>query len=560
MNSLKKILEKKYSLLSVITEVTFKTKNFLPLFFLMFLFIILTRAFLGMNALIISEVLDGNKHHFQNTLNSIIALVGIVYFFIIYKMIDSLCQPIMLYLTQKASILIEYQKIDEAIERLFQLPNKVWDDVNPKNISLRMNMKDQIKNFFYYLYRNLIPAIIEMFIALLVLFQLKVSFNIIAIIVVNSFLYLYVLINVVPKLNNEFLKYYNKSTKLSSMVLSLFENMRVVRVYGSYDLIINQFKKEMDNNTEAYINRAKALSFAEVIPSFIMIFSLTFIFYLLMKDVNLHKMSLGVFTASMTVATTIMMNLKHLVWAISGISENATTILPINILTEYKHKNIQKEKKEIIEEKENSKFLSVKNLNIKIENKIILNNICFEMKDKEKIWIIGHSGSGKTTLLNTLLGFRKYDGNIFFKGINIKDKHFFGFVPQSSDILTGSIKFNLLIGNEKATDEQMWDVLEKVEMKENIEKRGGLDIMIENEKYNFSGGEKQRIAIARALLSKRDLMILDEPTSALDATTEKKLLTNLMKIDKAMIISIHRIKSIPPKSRVIKMESGQMIE
>jgi ABC-type multidrug transport system fused ATPase/permease subunit len=560
MNSLKKILEKKYSLLSVITEVTFKTKNFLPLFFLMFLFIILTRAFLGMNALIISEVLDGNKHHFQNTLNSIIALVGIVYFFIIYKMIDSLCQPIMLYLTQKASILIEYQKIDEAIERLFQLPNKVWDDVNPKNISLRMNMKDQIKNFFYYLYRNLIPAIIEMFIALLVLFQLKVSFNIIAIIVVNSFLYLYVLINVVPKLNNEFLKYYNKSTKLSSMVLSLFENMRVVRVYGSYDLIINQFKKEMDNNTEAYINRAKALSFAEVIPSFIMIFSLTFIFYLLMKDVNLHKMSLGVFTASMTVATTIMMNLKHLVWAISGISENATTILPINILTEYKHKNIQKEKKEIIEEKENSKFLSVKNLNIKIENKIILNNICFEMKDKEKIWIIGHSGSGKTTLLNTLLGFRKYDGNIFFKGINIKDKHFFGFVPQSSDILTGSIKFNLLIGNEKATDEQMWDVLEKVEMKENIEKRGGLDIMIENEKYNFSGGEKQRIAIARALLSERDLMILDEPTSALDATTEKKLLTNLMKIDKAMIISIHRIKSIPPKSRVIKMESGQMIE
>ncbi len=201
-----------------------------------------------------------------------------------------------------------------------------------------------------------------------------------------------------------------------------------------------------------------------------------------------------------------------------------------------------------------------------------LENISFQVHDGETIAFVGPSGSGKSTLVKLLVGlYRPEKGNIFYNSINGTDIDFdelrtqIGFVTQDTNLFAGTIKENLLFVNNAAKDEELIDALQKASCHTLLSRaENGINTVIGEGGLKLSGGEKQRVSIARALLRKPHLLIFDEATSALDSITEEEI-TNTIKEISAVKSSItimiaHRLSTIMHADRIFVLEKGNIVE
>jgi ABC-type multidrug transport system fused ATPase/permease subunit len=197
-----------------------------------------------------------------------------------------------------------------------------------------------------------------------------------------------------------------------------------------------------------------------------------------------------------------------------------------------------------------------------------LSDINFSVGKGQTIGIIGGTGSGKSSIINLIPRF--YDatrGNIRIFGNNITDydieflRSKIGIVPQKAVLFAGTIKENLLWGNENATDEDIEQALEISQSKEFVDtKEGRLDFKIAQGGKNLSGGQKQRLTIARALVRKPDILILDDSASALDYATDARLRTAIKhKLNNMTVIIVsQRASSIQHADKIIVLDDGKM--
>ncbi|MGV8914682.1 MAG: ABC transporter ATP-binding protein [Kaistella sp.] len=201
-----------------------------------------------------------------------------------------------------------------------------------------------------------------------------------------------------------------------------------------------------------------------------------------------------------------------------------------------------------------------------------LNAISFEVKNGETIAFVGPSGSGKSTLVKLLVGlYRPNQGSIFYNNINGSEFDFdelrnqIGFVTQDTQLFAGTIKENLLFVNPEATEDDLQMALKKSSCTALIERaEKGIETVIGEGGFKLSGGEKQRIAIARALLRKPHLLIFDEATSALDSITEEEITSTIKAVSKEKeqitVLIAHRLSTIMHADRIYVLEKGQVIE
>lgn len=201
-----------------------------------------------------------------------------------------------------------------------------------------------------------------------------------------------------------------------------------------------------------------------------------------------------------------------------------------------------------------------------------LNDISFEVKNGETIAFVGPSGSGKSTLVKLLVGlYRPKDGIIYYNDINGNEFDFdelrnqIGFVTQDTQLFAGSIRENLLFVNPDATEEDLQTALKKSSCTALIQRaENGIETIIGEGGFKLSGGEKQRIAIARALLRKPHLLIFDEATSALDSITEEEITSTIKEVSKEKeqitVLIAHRLSTIMHADRIYVLEKGQVIE
>jgi ATP-binding cassette subfamily B protein len=201
-----------------------------------------------------------------------------------------------------------------------------------------------------------------------------------------------------------------------------------------------------------------------------------------------------------------------------------------------------------------------------------IDNISFDVKVGETIAFVGPSGSGKSTLMKLLVGlYRPLEGNIFYNKLDENTIHFddlrkqIGFVTQDTNLFSGTIKENLLFVNPTATEETLNEVLQKASCANLISRaEKGLDTLIGEGGLKLSGGEKQRLSIARALLRKPHLLIFDEATSALDSITEEEITNTIKDISNAKeqisILIAHRLSTIMHADRIYVLEKGEVVE
>lgn len=215
--------------------------------------------------------------------------------------------------------------------------------------------------------------------------------------------------------------------------------------------------------------------------------------------------------------------------------------------------------------------IDFKNVNFEYEpNTPVLKNFSLHINKGETIALVGNSGGGKSTVVSLLPRF--YDvtsGEINFDGVDIRKfelsnlRQQISFVFQDNFLFSGTIKDNILMGNEHATEEQINNVIEMAHLDEFIHSLDkGLDTYVGERGTSLSGGQRQRVAIARAMLKDAPIIILDEATSALDNKSEaivQKALDNLIK-NKTVFVIAHRLSTIKNADRIAVINEGELAE
>jgi len=201
-----------------------------------------------------------------------------------------------------------------------------------------------------------------------------------------------------------------------------------------------------------------------------------------------------------------------------------------------------------------------------------IDHISFSARSGETIAFVGPSGSGKTTLMKLLVGlYRPHEGRIVYNGLDETSIDFedlrrqIGFVTQDTQLFAGTIKENLLFVSPAASDKDVMDALEKASCLPLLSRaEKGVDTMIGEGGLKLSGGEKQRLSIARALLRKPRLLIFDEATSALDSLTEEDITQTIREVsshgDQVTILIAHRLSTIMHADRIYVLEKGEVEE
>jgi len=201
-----------------------------------------------------------------------------------------------------------------------------------------------------------------------------------------------------------------------------------------------------------------------------------------------------------------------------------------------------------------------------------LENISFEVQRGDTIAFVGPSGAGKSTLVKLLVGlYNPVSGEIRYDGISSKDIRYnrmrkqLGFVTQDTQLYSGTIRENMQFVKPGATDEEIWSALEKASAINIVNSSGnGLDSKLGEGGRKMSGGEKQRVSIARALLRQPRLLIFDEATSALDSLTEEQITETVKEISsqkqRITILIAHRLSTIMHADTIYVLEKGKIVE
>ena len=229
------------------------------------------------------------------------------------------------------------------------------------------------------------------------------------------------------------------------------------------------------------------------------------------------------------------------------------------------------------EQKRGEEEIAVNKIDISLDNvsfsydesREVLHDISMNIDSGSLVSIVGVSGSGKSTIAGILLGKNhNYSGSIKVNGTEhreISSKSLmenFTMIGHNSWIFKGTVRENLLMGNPTATDAELLDALDNVNLKNFLESQSGLDTKVESNASNFSGGQKQRLALARALLHDTPVYIFDEATSNIDADSEEAIMTAVKQIakEKTVILISHRLANVTDSDAIYMLKDGKIIE
>jgi ATP-binding cassette subfamily B protein len=201
-----------------------------------------------------------------------------------------------------------------------------------------------------------------------------------------------------------------------------------------------------------------------------------------------------------------------------------------------------------------------------------LTDVSFRAKRGETIALVGPSGSGKTTLVKLLVGlYHPRTGHVLYNGVEAdrvdldRLRERIGFVTQDAQLFSGTIRENLLFVNPAASDEECLEVLNQAACQSLLARASqGLETVIGEGGVKVSGGEKQRLSIARALLRRPDLLIFDEATSALDSLTEEEISATIREVSQwqsaIMILIAHRLSTVMHAGTIHVLERGRIVQ
>ena len=412
-------------------------------------------------------------------------------------------------------------------------------------------------NFWLCLIRDLLPTIVFS-----VYFIWKIDKKVTYVLFVG-----YMLIFIITNILLKFLY------KIKEKILNSEELLNHYLVRGFMEMLIFRMSKQFPNEIKKTNNAKESIVSAKVKMNMIHEAFFT-IFALLVAMLDIGILFYAWETQNLTVGSVV---------ALIALIENAYTPIAIfNVLyVQYKlDKASYKRFEEFLGLKDDDQLrngnainadvgeIAIKNLSFQYGERKIIDDLSLSIKKGEKIAFVGESGSGKSTLIKILLGLLKYNqgkvrlGDMELSGIclnNLYDR--VSYLSQDAPVFDGTIKENLVF-EKKVSEEQMLGALSEVQLSHLVENLAeGLNTEIGEKGTCLSGGEKQRLALARLWFEDSELVILDEATSAMDNLTEENVMKSVMQKmkDKTVIAIAHRLNSIVGFDRIILFREGKIV-
>ena len=412
-------------------------------------------------------------------------------------------------------------------------------------------------NFWLCLIRDLLPTIVFS-----VYFIWKIDKKVTYVLFVG-----YMLIFIITNILLMFLY------KIKEKILNSEELLNHYLVRGFMEMLIFRMSKQFPNEIKKTNNAKESIVSAKVKMNMIHEAFFT-IFALLVAMLDIGILFYAWKTQNLTVGSVV---------ALIALIENAYTPIAIfNVLyVQYKlDKASYKRFEEFLGLKDDDQLrngnainadvgeIAIKNLSFQYGERKIIDDLSLSIKKGEKIAFVGESGSGKSTLIRILLGLLKYNqgvvrlGDMELKEIclnNLYDR--VSYLSQDAPVFDGTIKENLVF-EKQVSEEQMLGVLREVQLSHLVENLAeGLNTEIGEKGTCLSGGEKQRLALARLWFEDSELVILDEATSAMDNLTEENVMKSVMQKmkDKTVIAIAHRLNSIAGFDRIILFKEGRIV-
>lgn len=362
-----------------------------------------------------------------------------------------------------------------------------------------------------------------------------------------------------------------KLDNISLITRENIEGVRVIKAFSKEESEIERFKNRNNDYSEETIKALKVSSLLNPLTSVVMNFAIVFILYFGARKVNLGSSTQGEIIALINYIIQISLALIVFSQLVITLTKGYTSLIRVSEVLEIQPSIIEKNNELSITSIDSKKpLIEFRNVYFSYNDskEYSLKNISFKINKNEVIGIIGGTASGKSTIINLLSRF--YDvtkGEVLIKGINIKNYSFkklrnlISIVPQKSVLFSGTLRSNLELGNRNLTDEDIKRVLDISMASDFVNKlENKYDAEVLKGGKNFSGGQKQRLSIARALAKNSEILVLDDSLSALDYATDLQLRKNLKEQvkDTTIIMISQRASSLKNADKIIVLDNGEI--
>ena len=406
-----------------------------------------------------------------------------------------------------------------------------------------------------------ISALINMVLSIVYLFQIyRYAPNLTGFVVLVSLL-LIALMAFEGKISAKWMREYAQSmSKMSGFCYEMFSGIEHIKLSGAEARVMKRWSRRYADTAE----HEEKPAVLEYLPVIYKVFTVLSTFVIFILGSSLAVSDYIAFAASYGAYMAALLGAGIVVQSLSQFRSSYEIIKPL-LTAECEEYGGTKRK---LENLRGDIRISDLNFRYKENAPYVLKRVSLNIKAGESVGIIGTSGSGKSTLVRLLLGFESFhEGSVLIDGIDIKEldlksyRKKIGVVLQNDGLLNGNIYDNIAIGKPNAPPEEVYWAIEKAGLKDDINALPmGLYTPVSAENGTFSGGQIQRLIIARTLLTKPSLIILDEATSALDNIAQAKITKSLSELECTKIIVAHRLSTILSCDKIIVMDKGEIIQ
>ena len=465
--------------------------------------------------------------------------------------------------TFRAMNSMEYAVLSAVIDRLFSLPESFFRKYEAAELGIRAMNVSRIYNVFS---ESILNSLLSALFSLIYIFRMMAYSAPLtgrALLLLTAVLFFVVLTGLRQ------LKYEKEKLELDqktdSVMFQYVEGMEKLRTTGSEGRACLNYLKGLTGSRRINLKKERlAVITVTVSEAFQIIFSIAFYFMMVQNDL---KLTIGCFMGFITAFGALQS-------ALFEVAQNFLVVNRIQPMYEMARpilETLPESGRDAAVPGEMNGEIELNNVTFSYDPEAgepVIKNLNLDIKSGEYVGIVGESGSGKSTLLKLLMGFeRPQVGGIYYDGHDIDEldkrelRKRFGVVLQSGGLISGSIYENIVITSPGCLRERVEEVIREVGLEKDIEAMPmGLNTHLNEGSSLISGGQAQRILIARAIVGRPKIIFFDEATSALDNVTQGRVMETLEKLDATRIVIAHRLSTIENCDRILVMEEGRIVE
>lgn len=491
-------------------------------------------------------------------------ILGFAIIAITQILISFIRQHMLLYLSQKIDIplLLGYFK------HIYRLPIKFFATRKVGDILTRFSDAFTIKNVLTSVTLSLIIDIVLAIVSAVILYIMNNTlFIIVLMITIISATLIFIFKGPYKRIN---IKQREASASLNSTIIESLKGIETIKIHASENKTLEKLEEEYINNLKIAFNEGVLSNIQSSISSAISNIGNLLLMYIGASMVMNGHLSLGSLMAFTSLSGYFMGPIGRLISLQLSIQEASISLKRLSEIYDVDLEQSDLEEGKIHINKIDGD-IEFENITFRYGSRQpVIKELNIKIPKGKKVALVGESGSGKTTISKLLLNsFKPEEGKIKVCGYNLDELDIYSlrksiaYVPQNVELFSGSIKDNLMLGTDNVSYESIRQACEDAGCSSFIEKLPGkYNTFLEEAGGGLSGGEKQRLALARALIKKTDFMILDEATSNLDFISEAKIYNTLFIKEKAktMLIIAHRLSTIRSCDIIYVLDKGEVVE